>query len=161
MNYFELFGIPPTLQVNLAALKPVFFQLQKKYHPDYNTSGTEDESNEAMNFSAMVNQAWKTFQKQDDTIKYVLEQKGILQPEEKYALPPDFLMEVLELNELKMDGADGDLLKQKTNALLHQITAPVLPIIAAYDDEHITPAQLQALKAWYYQKKYLDRLLAE
>ena len=161
MNFFELFEIPPTMQVNLAELKPIFFRLQKKYHPDYNGSGDPGEIEEAMEFSAQVNKAWKTFQNPDETIKYVLEQKGLLQSEEKYALPPAFLMEVMELNELKMDGADTETLKQSVKELLGEITRPVQPIIENYSDEQTTTAQLLEVKAWYYQKKYLDRLLAE
>jgi molecular chaperone HscB len=56
-----------------------------------------------LEITANLNKAFKTFQNSDDTIKYVLQLKGLLEEEEKYQLPPDFLMEVLEINEKLMD----------------------------------------------------------
>ena len=34
-NYFELFGIPVQLQVDTNALRPTFFALSRKFHPDF------------------------------------------------------------------------------------------------------------------------------
>ncbi len=35
MNYFELFEIPVSFQVDKASLSKKYFELQKKYHPDF------------------------------------------------------------------------------------------------------------------------------
>jgi molecular chaperone HscB len=88
MNYFELFELPVTLKVNTAILSRKFFELSKKYHPDYFINEEGQAQAEALEKSAQLNKAWKTFQNPDETIKYVLQLKGLLEEEEKYELPP-------------------------------------------------------------------------
>ena len=86
MNYFELFDIPVQLKVNSASLSKKFFELSRKYHPDYFVSTREmRQQAESLEISALLNKAWKTFQNRDETIKYVLQLKGLLEEEEKYA----------------------------------------------------------------------------
>src|SRR4051794_23295490 len=117
MNYFELFEIPISFQPDLKKLKLKFYELSRKYHPDFFTQESELEQSDALERSSQVNKAFKVFQSRDETIKYVLQLKGLLEEEEKYQLPPDFLMEMLELNEqmadAKMDGDDLQLAKLK------------------------------------------------
>ena len=99
MNYFELFDIPVSLNVDAGSLTKKYFELQKKFHPDFYTQAGEAEQEEALEKSSAINKALKVLQNKDSTIKYVLQLKGLLEEEEKYPLPPDFLMEVMELNE--------------------------------------------------------------
>jgi molecular chaperone HscB len=103
MNYFELFDIPVQLKVDKAVLYPKFIALSRQYHPDYFVNDGQQKLAESLEVSATLNKAWKTFQDPDATIKYVLQSKGLLEEEEKYVLPADFLMEVLELNESIME----------------------------------------------------------
>src|SRR5688572_31008122 len=103
MNYFDLFEIPVQLKVDTSGLTKKFFELSRKYHPDHFIRKGEEARAGALDRSALLNKAWKTFQHPDETIKYVLQLKGLLEEEEKYELPPDFLMEVLGINEKLMD----------------------------------------------------------
>ena len=133
--------------------------MQKKYHPDYFSNATETEKDEALHLSSQVNKAFKTFQSPDETIKYVLQLKGLLEEEEKYVLPPVFLMEVLELNEMKMDGASQKEITEKTNELQQEIYNEIETVIDNYNDATTTADELKKVKEYYYKKKYLDRLL--
>jgi molecular chaperone HscB len=161
MTYFELFEIPVSLTVDTKALTRRFFELQKKYHPDFFGQATDAEKEEALELSSMINKAWKTFQSQEETVKYVLTEKGLLEEEEKYQLPPDFLMEVMELNELKMDGVDDATLDARVQGLQKEITEEVSKILSHYSESSHGQADLLKVKDWYYKKKYLDRLLAD
>lgn len=161
MKYFELFEIPVTLGVDTKALTRRFFELQKKYHPDFFGQATDAEKEEALELSSMVNKAWKTFQSQEETVKYVLTEKGLLEEEEKFQLPPDFLMEVMELNELKMDGVDDATIDARVKGLQNEIAADVAGILQHYSEATHSEADLLKVKEWYYKKKYLDRLLAD
>ena len=158
MNYFELFKIPISLSVDKAHLAKTFFELQKKYHPDFFSNATPDEQEEALEKSSMANKALKTFQNPDSIIKYVLQLKGLLQEEEKYELAPAFLMEVLELNEMKMEDVADAGLQQRTQQLQIEIYEPVKPIIENYVDGVTPDSDLLKVKEYYYRKKYLDRL---
>ncbi len=64
--------------------------------------------------SSVVNKAYKTFSNDDDTLKYFLEIKGLLQEDEKYELSPQFLMEMMELNEQLMEVDDSSLEEMET-----------------------------------------------
>lgn len=160
MTYFELFGIPVQLMIDKAALSTQFFTLSRKYHPDYFANGTAEEQAEAVEKSALLNKAWKTFQNQDETIKYVLQLKNLLEEEEKYQLPPDFLMEVMEINEALMepDSIDKPTLEKRISDLQEEIYLPVKSTIEAYKEGETGKEALLAVKAYYYKKKYLDRI---
>ena len=161
MNYFELFELPVSLVVDQKKLSSQYFALQKKYHPDFFTNSTEQEKDEVLEKSSMVNKGFKTFKDPDSTIKYVLELKGLLQEEEKYELPPDFLMEMMELNESLMD--DDILNIEETETKIFQLQKTlydeVQTIIEDYTEDRTTEAQLLQVKDYYYKKKYLKRIL--
>ncbi|QGW28633.1 Fe-S protein assembly co-chaperone HscB [Phnomibacter ginsenosidimutans] len=161
MNYFELFDIPVAFTVNKAELTRTYVKLQKQYHPDFFGQESDEAQEKAMEMSSLINQAWKTFQTEDATVKYVLQLHGMLEEEEKFALPPAFLMEVMELNEMRMDGADAASIKQRVDDLQAEIKTPVSGILTSTDTASLSENALQQVKTWYYQKKYLDRLLAE
>ena len=109
MNYFELFDIPVSLSVDKDSIKKKFYELSRKYHPDFYSQSSEEEQGEVLQMSALLNKAFKVFGNQNETIKYVLQLKGLLEEEEKYQLAPSFLMEVLDVNEQLMDAKmDGD-----------------------------------------------------
>lgn len=154
MNYFELFQLPVSFTTDKALLAQKYIELQKKYHPDFFVQGTEHEQEQALEISSQLNKALKVLKDQDQTIKYVLQLKGLLEEEEKYPLPPAFLMEMMELNEELNDNSAGQV-----QQLQDDLYATVAPIIENYDDATATNTQLLALKEYYYKKKYLQRIL--
>lgn len=165
MNYFEIFGFPVQLKVDKTDLPRRFFELSRKFHPDFYANATPAEKEKALEITASLNKAFKTFQNEDDTIKYVLQLKGLLEEEEKYQLPPDFLMEVLEINEKVMDAEDDPDLKvnllSAIDSLQSDIYAPVKEIIEHYQDGVTTEKELLQVKEYYYKKKYLTRIRKE
>ena len=161
MIFFKLFDTPVQLKVNTASLSKKFFELSRKYHPDYFANENLDVQTEALEKSALLNKAWKTFQHPDATIKYVLQEKGLLEEEEKYELPQAFLMEVLEINEQLMDADDNDVkinLQSTINNLQADIYEPVKEIVEDYQEGTTTEKELLQVKEYYYKKKYLDRI---
>ncbi len=161
MTYFELFELPVQLKVNTASLSKKFFELSRRFHPDHFAGDNEAAQEEALQKSALLNKAWKTFQNTDATIKYVLQEKGLLQEEEKYELPPDFLMEVLEINEqlMEMDETSNrDQLFSVISQLSADIYESVKKIVEDYTESAVTEKELLQVKEYYYKKKYLDRI---
>ena len=162
MNYFEIFGFPIQLRVDKTELPKKFFELSRKFHPDFYANSTPSERNRALEITADLNKAFKTFQNPDETIKYVLQLKGLLEEEEKYQLPPDFLMEVLEINEKLMDAEDNPGLKLNLQSVISnlqsEIYAPVKEIIEHYQEGVTTEKELLQVKEYYYKKKYLHRI---
>ena len=109
----------------------------------------------------MVNKAYRIFQDPDATIKYVLQLHELIEEEEKYELPADFLMEVLDLNEKLLDSGPGipdTGLTKIVEDLEKDIYEPVKNIIADYKEGVTTREELLQVKEYYYKKKYLHRL---
>ena len=161
MTYFELFEIPVQLKVNAATLSKKFFELSRKYHPDFFANESDEKQAEVLEKSAILNKAWKTFQNADATIKYVLMEKRLLEVEEKYELPPAFLMEVMDINEQLMDADDTEAKKniqQTIDNLQSEIYEPVTKIVEDYTEGITSEKELLQVKEYYYKKKYLDRI---
>ncbi len=154
MNYFELFELPFAIKIDKTQLAQKYFELQKEYHPDFFANATEYEQQQALEISSQLNKALKVLKSQDETIKYVLQQKGLLEEEEKYQLPAAFLMEMMELNEELSADSAGQI-----QELENQLYAEVELTINNYDDATTTTAHLLKLKEYYYKKKYLQRIL--
>ncbi len=114
MNYFELFEMPISLTVDKKYSQEKYFELQKKYHPDFFSNENEEEQDAVLEKSSMINKAYKLFQNENETMKYVLQLKNLLEDEEKYQLPPEFLAEMMELNESLMDVDDSSLEEAQT-----------------------------------------------
>ena len=165
MDYFELFNIPVSLFVDASSIKKKFYELSRKYHPDFFSNTSEEEQSEALEMSAMLNKALKVLSDPEETIKYVLQLKRLLEEEEKYQLPPDFLMDVMELNELLMDAKmEGDeakktALKEQIANLQTEIYEPVKSIVEHYQEGVTSEKELLQVKKYYFQKKYLARML--
>jgi len=154
MNYFELFELPISIQIDKTKLAQKYFELQKKYHPDFFANGTEHEQQEALEISSQLNKALKILKNEDLTIKYVLQLKELLEEEEKYQLPPAFLMEMMELNE-ELSADSVKQIQELETTLYNEVAA----IIDNYNDATIATPDLLKLKEYYFKKKYLQRIL--
>ena len=153
MNYFELFEIPVSLKVDKSILAKKYFELQKTYHPDFYTQADEEGQATALEKSSAINKALKLLQNRDETIKYVLELKGLLAADEKYQLPQDFLMDMMDLNEnLSADSATA------INDIETDLYDEVKDIIEGYNESTSNEALLK-VKAYYFKKKYVQRIV--
>lgn len=161
-DYFQLYGIPVSLQPDQAVVKKKFYELSRLYHPDLHSLAETEQQAEALEKASEVNMAYKIFTHPDEVIRYVLRMKGLLEDEEKYQLSSDFLMEMMDLNEQALDvseQADADRLKEKIGQIEKEIYEPVAKIVAGYQEGVTTQEELLQVKEYYYRKKYLYRIL--
>lgn len=158
MNYFDLFGIPISVKVDKSALAKKYFELQREFHPDFYTQADESDQQRALEQSAQINKGLKILQQQDATIHYVLQLRGLVSEEEKYSLPPDFLMEMMELNEKLME-EDAGSSKNELAQLEESLQGQIKDIIENYQHDSISVENLQKLKEYHFKKKYLQRIL--
>ncbi len=162
-NYFELYNIPMNFRPDLAIVKKQFYSLSKQYHPDFFGSADKEKQQEAIELTAEINEAYQLFQSQEEVIKYILQLHLLVEVEEKYVLSPDFLMEVMELNEriMELDATDVNekkLIQEALEELEHSIYEMVNPIITSFKEGVSTEKELLQVKDYYYKKKYLDRI---
>ena len=95
-NYFELFNLPERFQLDLEILQENYRAIQKEIHPDRFATSSENEKVQSMIKSTQANDAYQTLKSPIKRAKYILSlHKSI----EKITLPPDFLMQQMELEE--------------------------------------------------------------
>ena len=155
MNYFELYEMLVSFSPDKDLVKKKFYELSKMYHPDRYTLADEDAQTEALQMAALNNMAYRTLQNDDATLQYVLKLKGVLEDDEKYNLPPDFLMEMMELNEL-VDEKNRLAISswQQQNEVLEK---ELKELTTSYDRNHDESILLK-IKDVYFRKKYLLRI---
>lgn len=158
MNYFELFGFEVAPVIDKKLLSEKYFVLQRQNHPDFFTQSNEADQEEALQQSANINKAFTTFQNEDKTVEYFLQVKGIVETDEKYQLPPDFLMEMMDINET-LDEKDGVTVTAELAEIEKEMYAAIEGILKD-PSLHNDPASLEKLKLYYYKKKYIQRILA-
>lgn len=164
MNYFSFYNIPVSFQVNKKRLKRIFYANSKKYHPDFFTLENEEKQSEILELSTLNNEAYKTLSDFDKRMKYVLDLKGILAEEGKNKVPPDFLMEMMDINEELMElqfDFEEHKFQQVSNALKNlesDIYQDISTIVETYDDAIATETDLILLKNFYLKKRYLLRI---
>ena len=156
MNYFELFDLKVAPVVDRNNISKKYIELQKKFHPDFYTKENEADKEFAMEQSADINKGYKIFSNKDNTIEYFLKLKGVIAADEKFTLPTDFLMEMMELNEGFDDNKNIEKqIEQFENELEESISILLVPETKI----ELNQKQLQDLKMYYYKKKYLKRIL--
>jgi molecular chaperone HscB len=99
-TYFDLFGMPPQLVIESAALEARFHKLSWKLHPDNFTHATEFERNLSLQRSSELNDAYRALREPISRVEYLLAQRGMRREgAAKQKAPPELLEEVFELNE--------------------------------------------------------------
>ncbi len=164
MNYFELFGLPIGFQVDTKQLRAAFMEIQKASHPDKFAQGSTDEQEAALEQSSLANKGFTLLNQKERILPYVLELLGIMTPDEKYALEPDFLMEMMDLNEAWMDAeddSDKQAIIQQVEQIKKAIYAPIQTYMEMDQVDSISQEAMLQIKDYYYKKKYLDRILED
>jgi molecular chaperone HscB len=164
MNYFELFGLPIGFQVDTQKLRAAFMEIQKASHPDKFAQGTSEEQEAALEQSSLANKGFTLLNQKEQILPYVLEIVGIMTPDEKYALEPDFLMEMMDLNEAWMEAEDEiskQAIIQQVEQLKNEIYTPIQSFMEVDQIDSISQEAMLQIKSYYYKKKYLDRILED
>lgn len=110
-NYFELFGLAPSFNIDLATLETNFRNIQSASHPDRFVTATASEKLSSMQRATLANEAYQTLKIPANRAQYLLELHGITAiSETNTAMPTDFLMQQMEWREALEDGkADKDI----------------------------------------------------
>ena len=166
MNYFEWFGLPISFNPDQAVVKRKFYELSKKYHPDFYINQPVEVQDEMLENATVTNKAYQTLSKPELFLPYVLSLKGLLQDGEQVQLPPDFLLEMMEINETLME-LEFDVDTQKLAALeaeIAQLEAAISNEFEQYarnfeslPDENQAES-LEKIKDTYFRQKYVLRI---
>lgn len=122
-DYFSFFQQPRRFHVDLAQLENSFYELSRKFHPDFFSNASEQEKRYSMDRSSRLNDAYRTLKDSNRRARYILQLEGIDSSSNKDKTPPDLLAEVFELNEqmqeLRFAKKSGD--KEEIASLKRQL----------------------------------------
>lgn len=166
MNYFEFYDIPLTFQPDQALVKKKFYALSKEFHPDFYIGESEEKQQEILDLSTLNNKAFQTLSNPDKLLPYILQLKGVLTKGEKYALPQDFLMEMMEVNEsimeleLEEDEAQASKVLQQVDDFENSLNTEFQEAVSNFEQGGAADkaAALLQIKDIWYRKKYLLRI---
>lgn len=148
-NYFGFYGLPVTFNTDPKLLRQKFLDISKQYHPDFYGDDPESQ-NVAVAVTAFNNKAYKVLSNDVSRAQYLVELNGM--GEDKQALPQDFLMDMMELNEAidEMDENSKPALMSQVNTLREEVLEQVRKNAG---DNQWQNTQIAVLK-W----RYLERL---
>jgi molecular chaperone HscB len=163
MNYFEFYELPESFDIDEKALKNKFYQLSKKYHPDFYANEDDDKQQEILELSTLNNKAYKVLSDPNKRTEYILQQHGLLADGDKHKLAPAFLMEMMEINEALMEIEDEQsfsTLKTQIKGMDDELSEELSASIKNYqaDNQADKEQALNTIKDIYYRQKYLLRI---
>ena len=119
MDYFEVFGLPRILGIDLAVLEKTFHELSRKYHPDYFSTTPPAEKTQAVRMTALLNDAYRTLRHPVRRVEYLLTLYGFKADGSK--VPQALLTEVFEINEQLEEVKAGRASVEEIDSLRAQI----------------------------------------
>jgi len=165
-NYFELYELPLTFQVDEVKLKKKFYELSKRFHPDFYVNESEEKQAEILELSTLNNKAYQILSDPLKRIEYVLSLHDMLAEGDKYVLPQDFLMDMMDVNEALME-MEFDHDEMKLAELSTQIDEMELSLFDElkrntdeFDQKEGADSEsiLLKIKDIWYRQKYLMRI---
>jgi molecular chaperone HscB len=160
-NYFQLFDLPVDFALDLTQLGARYRQLQRELHPDRYAGASAHEQRLAIQYSALINEAYATLRKPLPRALYLLELSGMSREDiAGQHIDGGFLMTQMELRE-KLESLEG-LIDPET-VLYHLVTEISEDISVlqrqfskVYSAGEISPAAGACVKM-----QYLEKLLQE
>ena len=166
MDYFELYSLPVTFNPDQKVVKQKFYELSKKFHPDFHINESEEKQEEVLLLSTMNNKAYQVLTDPQKRLHYILDIKGLIQEGENYVLPQAFLMDMMDVNEALMDlEFEPDAAKllevrmqvdEIEKGLFDELSGLTTGFEALADAEQ--HEALLKIKDLYYRNKYLLRI---
>jgi len=156
---FELFDVPARFAQDAARLDARWKALQRQTHPDRFAAQGAAAQRVAMQWSARINEAQRRLKDPLRRAAYLCELHGApIEAERNTAMPPEFLMQQMELREAldaANDAASLDRIDRQTLALRRNL---LLDIERQIDHEADWSAAAQSVRALMFLDKLADEI---
>lgn len=163
-NYFELFDLPISFEVDTAILTKKYYELNRLYHPDKFSLASAEEQEAALKKSTAINEGYKLLKKQQTRVRHILALLGAEPEEGKETMPQDFLMEMMDVNEAimdyKMDPSESGeaAIKAQVATFQAELDNEFQSAMSDFDFANPDATHLATIKSVYLKTKYLKRL---
>jgi len=121
-SHFDLFGLAPAFALENERLERSYREIQSQVHPDRFAHAGDAERRASLQWTTRVNEAYRTLKDPVQRAKHLLELQGVdVAFETNTTMPPEFLMQQMELREsleqsktqAALDGMRKTLRRQK------------------------------------------------
>jgi molecular chaperone HscB len=161
VNYFDFFSLAHKLDVDLQDLERRFHTLSRQHHPDRYTLKSREEQQQALDATALLNDAYRTLRDPVKRGEYLLKEHGFDIGEQKSNnVPPELLEEVFALNMAieEMDRPELEKSRQRFSGMQDELDRELAAKFSAYDraeDRDI----LAEIRGLLNRRKYINNLI--
>ena len=118
-SHFELFGLPPAFSLDLQALERAYREIQSRVHPDRFAQAGDAERRASLQWTSRVNEGFEVLKNPVKRASHLLALHGVdVAFETNTAMPPEFLMQQMELREKLEEARDFSSLDKLRQELL-------------------------------------------
>jgi molecular chaperone HscB len=161
VNYYDFFDLAHKLDVDLPDLERRFHALSRKHHPDRFTLKSRAEQQQALDDTALLNDAYRTLRDPIKRAEYLLKEHGFDIGEQKSNnVPPELLEEVFALNMAmeEMDRLELEKSRQRFVDMQEELDRELAAKFSAYDGggERDVLAEIRGL---LNRRKYINNLI--
>ena len=163
-DYFTAFGLERRLIVDGAELQRKFYELSRQFHPDRFATHSSAAQQQALDFTALLNDAYRVLRDPVQRGEYLLKQEGFDIGEQRSKdVPPELLEEVFELNMMLESAPDRDELesaKAKFESMQHDMDAELATLYAQFDSGGGRDI-LARIRGVLNRRRYIQNLLRD
>jgi molecular chaperone HscB len=168
-DYYELVGIPRSLNLSLEALQERYYELSRHLHPDRFMQKPEAERQRALDMSSALNDAYRTLKDPIKRAQYLLTLEGFDIGEQRSKdVPPELLEEVFELNMALEEMREGDdsarpQLEQAEKNFTHMLSETHQQLESLFGQYDAAPSRdvLAQIRNVLNRRKYIQNLVSE
>lgn len=168
-GYFDLFEMEERLAIDVADLQKRFYELSRKLHPDLYTRKSEQERENSVEATAVLNDGYRTLRDPVKRAEYVLKSHGFDIGEQRSKdVPAELLEEVFELNMAleEIRGGDDSVRPQLEEArgrftsMLSEIDRELAVEFERYDETRERDV-LAKIRGILNRRRYIQNLVNE
>jgi molecular chaperone HscB len=156
-SHFELFGLPAAFALDAERLEMAYREIQSRVHPDRFAHAGDAERRASLQWTTRVNEAFRTLRNPVARAKHLLELHGVdVAFETNTAMPPEFLMQQMELREsleAASAGKDFAALEALKKGLRGQKAALEAEIARAIDEDRDYPGAAGLVRKLMFLEK--------
>ena len=163
-NYFELFGLPVSFELDVNDLAARYRDLQRHVHPDKFANASDAERRLSLQMATLINEAFQTLKDPVQRGRYLLSVRGIdLGEETDTAMAPAFLMEQMEwresLDEVRQAENPHKQLAELANQIERRMQDTVGRFRSAFSAE--TPESMKQARNLVREMQFLEKMRQE
>uniref|UniRef100_A0A182YI63 J domain-containing protein n=1 Tax=Anopheles stephensi TaxID=30069 RepID=A0A182YI63_ANOST len=148
-DFFELLKVKQEFKIDSSTLVQNYRHIQSMIHPDKFAQKSEQEKTLALEWSSLINKAYRTLSKSIDRGKYMLALKGVSISEENTSVDKEFLLDMMDVNESVEDAHSADELQQLGSQLSVDIEALNSKLIHLFETDDVDGAKETIIRLKY------------